>query len=91
MLLQIAIALDQLGNTLIPGGWADETISSRAYRRSATSAAWRRVRRTLDWTALRVFRQADHCRQAWLNEIRRSQEPPAIRDAGASGITARRN
>ena len=31
-LLQILIALDQLANTLIPGGWADETLSSRAHR-----------------------------------------------------------
>ena len=31
-LFQNAVALDQLANTLIPGGMADETLSARAYR-----------------------------------------------------------
>ena len=31
-IFQNAVALDQLANTMIPGGMADETLSARAYR-----------------------------------------------------------
>jgi hypothetical protein len=79
MLHEILIALDQLLNTLIPGGYADETISSRSYRCSPTSAAWARARTAIDWLALRIFRQADHCHGAYLNELSRAQLPPAMR------------
>ena len=36
-LLQILVGVDQLGNTLL-GGWADETISARAYRQQTSCA-----------------------------------------------------
>lgn len=44
-IFQNAVALDQLANTMIPGGMADETLSARAYRmrrkNSVTGAGWR--------------------------------------------------
>ena len=78
-MLQVVIALDQLGNTLWPGGWADETISSRSYRMAATSGGWARMRRFVDWMALHIFRQANHCYEAYVSERQRTQEPPELR------------
>ena len=45
-LLQVFIALDQLVNALL-GGWADETLSSRAWRMEAKRRPWGRVMRPL--------------------------------------------
>lgn len=73
-LLQILIGLDQLGNTLL-GGWADETISARAYRQRH-KLRWR----IAEWfiNALFFF-QLDHCRKAFEAELDRRQLPPALR------------
>jgi hypothetical protein len=75
-LLQIAVAIDQLGNTLI-GGWADETISARAWRQQHRPA-WRVALRVIDGVA-RLFGQRDHCRKAHESELLRLQSPPATR------------
>lgn len=73
---QILIAFDQLLNTLIPGGWADETISSRSYRWSRSGTRhW--PRKSID--AL-FFWQTDHCKQAYESELRRWHMPPELRD-----------
>jgi hypothetical protein len=77
-LKQIALAVDQLGNTLI-GGWADETISSRSWRMSSTSPWWHAAQRCIDAVALYVFGQADHCFESWMSERLRSQAPPELR------------
>lgn len=76
-LLQIAIAFDQLINTIIPGGWADETLSSRAYRmRSKNQRYW-------GWTANVIdamfFFQKEHCYNSWLEEVNRQQSHPSTR------------
>jgi hypothetical protein len=68
-LKQFAIAVDQLVNTLA-GGWADETISSRAHR---TSPRLAKVIDTLLWF------DEDHCRQSYLSERTRNQCPPELR------------
>lgn len=70
---QILIALDQLINTLF-GGWADETLSSRAYRQSIKGND--RPRAIID--AL-FFWQPQHCRGAYESEQRRLQQPPELR------------
>lgn len=70
MLKQFLIALDQLINTLC-GGWADETLSSRAWRENREF-----LRRLID--AL-FFWQPHHCRASYENELARSQLPPAMR------------
>lgn len=75
--LQIAIGFDQLANTLIPGGYADETLSSRAHRmREKKQRYW-------GWTANAIdamfFWQGDHCRKAYEDELKRKQLPPQMR------------
>ena len=68
---QIAIALDQLLNTLC-GGWADETLSSRAWRLSGSSKGWYRTRRIID--AL-FFWQDGHCEASYRSELARNHLP----------------
>jgi hypothetical protein len=69
-LVQLLLAIDQLGNALL-GGWADETISSRAYRDN--SPGWRGLRWVLDHI------KPGHCEQAYTAELLRIQEPPELR------------
>lgn len=76
-IIQVLIALDQCVNALIPGGWADETLSSRAYRmRLKGHKYW-------GWTASAIdmlfFWQKGHCEQAYLDEMGRRQSPPEQR------------
>lgn len=75
-LLQIAIAVDQLGNALI-GGWADETISARAWRQQH-KRHWRFAMRLID-AAFSLVGQQEHCRLAYEAEIWRRQSPPDSR------------
>lgn len=72
---QLAIALDQVLNTLA-GGWADETLSARAYRCQFHDAGWALARRVID--AL-FWWQADHCRGAFVAEMARRQLPVEYR------------
>lgn len=76
-LLQVLIALDQLANALIPGGWADETLSSRAHRMRVKG------QRYWGWTARAIdalfFWQRAHCAQAHADELDRLQLPPELR------------
>lgn len=68
-LKQIAIAIDQLLNTLL-GGMADETLSARAHR---TGSAWEYVIDTL------FFWQPDHCADSYRSEKERKQLPQEYR------------
>lgn len=75
-LIQILIAIDQLANA-ITGGWADETLSSRAYRmREKKQKYW-------GWTANVIdamfFFQKEHCYNSWLEEVNRQQSHPSTR------------
>ena len=75
-LLQNLIGIDQQFNALA-GGYADETLSSRAHRmREKGQKYWR-------WTAAVIdamfFWQDGHCKRAWESEIRRLQLPPHMR------------
>ena len=72
---QIPIAIDQLINTLF-GGWADETISSRAYRMQGKSSKFAKLRKLIDWL---FFWQKNHCESAYLSEKNRLQCPPELR------------
>ncbi len=62
-LKNIAIAFDQLINTLI-GGMADETISARAHRRQ-----WKKTEAFINW----LFRDDLHCARAYISEMSGSQ------------------
>jgi len=101
-LKQTMIALDQVGNTLIadypggPRGWADETISSRSWRLSQPGAlpgredarlVWERRRRRIDWVALKLFGDENHCASSYVNELLRAHEPPEIRLSPATEQT----
>ena len=70
-LLQVAIAFDQQINTLL-GGYADETLSSRAWRCQNKSKFWRIARSVIDSI---FFWQPKHCSQAYLAEKLRKQLP----------------
>jgi len=74
-LLQVGIAIDQLLNTIL-GGWADETFSSRCWRKRAYPR-WNRARHFVD--ALFFWQREGHCREAYESEWCRSQLPPALR------------
>lgn len=72
-IFQILIAIDQLLNA-ITGGYADETLSARAYRMRAKGQPY------WGWAANAIdelfFWQEGHCELAYLAEVRRRQFPP---------------
>ena len=72
---QVILGVDQLLNAII-GGWADETISSRAWRLHQTRPRWAVARYLID--AL-FFMEPDHCQMAYLSERNRLQQPPELR------------
>lgn len=74
---QILIALDQLVNSFLPNGWADETLSSRAYRlnRSNHGAGF-----TMHAVDTLFFWQDEHCKQAYFSERKRKHLPPEFRN-----------
>jgi len=74
-LLQIALALDQLANT-VAGGYADESLSARSWRLRERSPGWARARRYID----RLFwLQPNHCFEAYESERLKRQLPPEYR------------
>ena len=66
---QVLIAIDQLLNTLV-GGYADETVSARAYRKG-----WKRREVFINW----LFRDENHCKDSFESEVLRSQLPKEYR------------
>ena len=68
-LKQIAVAFDQLFNTLL-GGYADETLSARAHRTRSP------LERYLDAI---FFWDENHCRASYQSELERRQLPPQYR------------
>lgn len=70
---QLAIALDQLVNTLL-GGYADETLSARCYRLSDRYWYAKVCRFVLDLVL--SPRRRDHCLVSYQNEVARRQLPP---------------
>lgn len=73
MLLQSAIAFDQLLNTFF-GGYADETLSARAYRlRNKGWERWYKVFNTV------FFWQENHCKAAYDSELERKHLPKDYR------------
>lgn len=84
--LNILIGIDQLVNTLIPGGAPDETMSSRAHRMREKG------QRTWGWTASAIDalffwqRSPGHCERAYLSEVERRQLPDAF---GGADVSAR--
>lgn len=77
-LLQLFIGIDQLLNTLF-GGWADETMSSRLWRKSGKSKAWNLASTFVD-ALFRLAGQRDHCYAAYVSEQARQQMPVDLRE-----------
>lgn len=78
--LQILIAIDQLINTLVPGGMADETLSARAYRmREKSQPYWWWLADLIDWL---FFWQKNpgHCERAYIAEVKRLQSHIDVRN-----------
>ena len=79
---QILIAIDQLANTVI-GGWADETLSSRA---------WREERRVLIAVIDGLFFwEENHCEASYISERERMQLPPEFRAQPSNGLARPHN
>ena len=71
---QVLVAIDQLINTCI-GGYADETLSSRAHRRRL------RGKPGVAWIIDHIFFwQPNHCQEAYESELNRMQYPPSMRE-----------
>lgn len=69
-LKQVLIAVDQLVNALL-GGYADETLSSRAYRERRETLV-----KIIDGI---FFWEEKHCFSAYMSERKRLQAPPETR------------
>ncbi|WP_424408111.1 DNA helicase UvrD [Pasteurella sp. PK-2025] len=85
-LYNVIIAIDQLVNAIL-GGWADETLSSRAYRGAMLEKQprkrWRVIYRLIE--ALFFF-EKNHCKTAYESELNRKQYPKEFRKwAGVCG------
>ncbi|OOF85156.1 DNA helicase UvrD [Rodentibacter ratti] len=71
----VIIAIDQLFNA-ITGGGADETLSSRTYRRAILTQSkpkkrWRVLYRVING----LFFDKNHCKTAYESEVSRKQYP----------------
>jgi hypothetical protein len=73
---QVLIAIDQLANTLL-AGYADETLSARAYRnRSSPKRRWRFAFKCINAI---FFWQENHCKVSYEEEALRRHLPPEYR------------
>ena len=78
-ILNILIALDQLGTTLV-GGFADETLSSYAYRMERQGKPWGLFwRPVIDWMFSWQRWPTGHCHVSYEQERLRDQFPPELR------------
>lgn len=76
---QILLALDQMANVLL-GGYADETLSVRAHRmREKKQKYWGWTANAIDFVFSTLFREKNHCYNAYMYEIQRRQQPAAYR------------
>ena len=71
------VSFDQWINAALFNGWADETISARAYRNSAQGKPkWVMFER---WINRLFFWQHKHCEQSYRMEVERLHVPPVYR------------
>ena len=77
-ILQNLLAFDQNCNTLL-GGWADETLSSRAYRTAKAGKVFGKFFMPIIDTLALLFGDTNHCRKAYLSEKFKRQLPPEAR------------
>lgn len=77
--LQVWIAIDQFVNALL-WGWADETLSARAWRCQFKKRRWMWVVETIN---LIVFWQINHCKRANESEHAQRHIAPEYRPESA--------
>ena len=78
-LMQNLIAFDQQLNTLL-NGMADETLSARAHRmREKKQKYWGWTANAIDFVFSTLFREKNHCYNAYMYEIQRRQQPAVYR------------
>lgn len=77
-LIQMTVAL-----FLEDGGWADETLSARAWRQHLDSKGWNWVRKTIDTI---FFWEGSHCQLSYVSEQLRMQSPEEYRRSATDGI-----
>lgn len=91
-ILQLLIAIDQLLNVLVTpfsaGAWADETLSSRAYRMDRDGKPWGRITRPLIDFLFAIFLVDNHCKGAYEREVQRRDSPPEQRSAAIGAARA---
>lgn len=76
---QSLIALDQFLNAFFFRGWADETLSARAYRNASNGKEkWQRIMRVIDTI---FFWEPNHCEASFRMEQNRLHLPSAYRTA----------
>lgn len=78
-MLQFLVAIDQTINTLCYAkyegfGYADETISARCYR-LRHSRNWNIAKNIIDTLFFMLFRQINHCENAYRSECERVDLP----------------
>ncbi|HIH2213102.1 TPA: hypothetical protein ACYKJT_001650 [Campylobacter coli] len=73
----LGIAIDQLFNALF-NGYADETLSSRAYRLHTRYWYANYAKILIDF--LFLWQTTDHCRKAYENELKRKHFPFTMED-----------
>ena len=78
-LLQVLIALDQLVNAFaglaLGDGWADETLSAKSYR-LRQEKGWGKAYNLINHI---FFMQNNHCKAAYLSELKARHLPPEYR------------
>ncbi len=78
--LQILIAFDQLLCTFL-GGWADESLSSYAWRLKQKNKYWGKIWvPIIDWLFFVSVKETNHCYNAYMAERKRAQLPPEFRN-----------
>ena len=75
-LKEIAIALDQLANTIL-GGHCDETLSSRCYRNAKKYWYAELAKIILDFLFLPFGK--NHCEESYKSELNRNHLPEGMR------------
>jgi len=81
-LLNLLIALDQLCWVILTlgNGCPDETISASLWRMEQQGKrAGRWFRPVVDWLFFRLFGQAEHCWQSYVDEVEKRQLPKIYR------------
>lgn len=74
---QSIVAFNQFINAFFLGGWADETMSSRAYRMEKEGKPWGILRQVIDFVC---FWEKEHCKTAFLYEQERRHSHPSHRE-----------